>query len=57
MDITWKEMRDNIRDLGFEEDATLNSSDYRSITINAVNRAVDMIFWNIVQPFHTFFEQ
>lgn len=57
MDITWKEMRDNIRDLGFEEDATLNSSDYRSITINAVNRAVDMIFWNIVQPYHTFFEQ
>lgn len=55
--MNWGELRDNIRDLGFEENSTMNASDYRSITINAVNRAIDTIFWNVVEPYKSYFHE
>lgn len=55
--MTWGELVDNIRDLGFEEDSTMQDASYRSITINAVNRAIDTIFWNVVEPYKTYFRE
>lgn len=44
--MTWLEIKNSIRDLGFEEDSTMN--EYQSIVINAVNRAINVIYYTIV---------
>lgn len=44
--MTWLECKNAIRDLGFEEDSTMH--DYQSIVINAVNRAINIIYYTVV---------
>lgn len=57
MDMTWAEVIANIRDLGFEEQSTMEQDDYKQITINSVNRAIDTIFWNVVEPYKSYFHE
>jgi len=52
--MTWLELKEQIRDLGFEEDSTMN--DYNSIVINASNRAVNFILKTIVEKYQGYFQ-
>ena len=51
--MNWGELKAEIRDLGFEEDSTMD--EYSSIVINACNRAIDMINQEIIQPNKDYF--
>lgn len=51
--MTWLEIKNAIRDLGFEENSTMN--DYKSIVINAVNRAINVVYYTIVVPNNQWF--
>lgn len=44
--MNWGELKQNIRDLGFEEDSTMQ--EYDSIVRNASNRAIKMIFHELI---------
>ena len=44
--MNWGELKTEIRDLGFEEDSTMQ--EYESIVRNAANRAINFIFHNLV---------
>ncbi len=44
--MNWGELKQQIRDLGFEEDSTME--EYSTIVINACNRAIQMIFQELV---------
>lgn len=41
--MTYAELKAEIRDLGFEEDSTLQEAEYQKIISNACNRAIDEI--------------
>lgn len=53
MAMTWDEVKGKIRDLGFEEDGTME--EYSDIVIHAVNRSLDMIYHEVVQPNEQYF--
>ena len=53
MAMTWEECRNKIRDLGFEDDTTM--SEYSDIVINSVNRSLDMIYHEVVEPNEQYF--
>lgn len=44
--MNWGELKTEIRDLGFEEDSTMN--EYSSIVMNAANRAINMVHQELV---------
>lgn len=44
--MNWGELKQQIRDLGFEEDSTMD--EYQTIVINAANRAIDMVYQELV---------
>ena len=44
--MNWGELKQEIRDLGFEEDSTME--EYASIVKNASNRAIDMVYHELV---------
>lgn len=44
--MNWGELKEKIRDLGFEEDSTM--TEYESIVRNAANRAINLIFHELV---------
>lgn len=44
--MNWGELKTKIRDLGFEEDSTMN--EYESIVRNAANRAINLVFHELV---------
>lgn len=46
--MTYAEVKAKIRDLGFEDDATME--EYKDIVTNSVNRSLDMIFYDIEKP-------
>lgn len=43
MAVTWSELRDQIVDLGFEEDEITSETEYARLIRNSVNRALDII--------------
>ena len=51
--MTFKELKDQIRDLGFEEDASIE--EYKNIIINACNRAVNIISKTVVSQIEGYF--
>lgn len=51
--MNWGELKQQIRDLGFEEDSTMD--EYRTIVINACNRAIQMIFQELVLGYKEYF--
>jgi len=51
--MTWAELKQNIRDLGFEEDSTM--TEYSTIVINACNRAIRMILNELILPNKEYF--
>ena len=52
--MTWGEMKTQIRDLGFDDDASM--AEYSSIVINASNRAVNTILKTIVETYEGYFK-
>lgn len=51
--MNWGDLKEEIRDLGFEEDATM--TEYSSIVINAANRAISMIIEDLITPNKNYF--
>lgn len=51
--MNWGELKEKIRDLGFEEDSTM--SEYSTIVVNAANRAIDMIIHELIVPNKEYF--
>lgn len=52
--MTIKELRSNIKTLGFEEDSTMDL--YSEIVTNAINRSVDWVYRTVVEPYRNYFE-
>ena len=48
MAMTWEELKENIIDLGFEEDSIADPDEYLRIIVNATNRALDVIRYTVV---------
>lgn len=44
--MTYKELRDHIRDLGFEEDESME--EYKELVVNAINRSVKIIYHDVL---------
>ena len=44
--MTFGDLKDKLRDMGFEEDASMD--EYKELVINAVNRSIDIIKNTIV---------
>lgn len=51
--MNWGELKEEIRDLGFEEDSTME--EYTSIVINAANRAIAMVVHELIEPNKEYF--
>jgi hypothetical protein len=51
--MNWGELKQAIRDLGFEEDSTM--TEYATIVRNASNRAINMIIEDILVPCKSYF--
>lgn len=51
--MNWGELKENIRDLGFEEDSTMQ--EYSTIVMNAANRAIDMVVQELILPNKEYF--
>lgn len=51
--MNWGELKQEIRDLGFEEDSTM--TEYKTIVKNASNRAIDMVYHELVIPNKEYF--
>ena len=51
--MNWGELKQNIRDLGFEEDSTMQ--EYSTIVMNASNRAIDMVVQELILPNKEYF--
>lgn len=47
MAMTWEELKNNIVDLGFEEDEVTSADEYLRIIVNATNRALDVIRYTV----------
>lgn len=52
--MTYKELKDQIRDLGFEEDISMD--EYKEIVVNACNRAVNIILKTVVSNIEGYFK-
>lgn len=52
--MTWAELKQEIRDLGFEDDSTME--DYSTIVINASNRAIEGVIDSAVIPLEGYFK-
>ena len=52
--MNWGELKLAIRDLGFEEDATM--TEYTTIVRNAANRAINMLIQDVLVPNKNYFE-
>ena len=52
--MNWGELKQAIRDLGFEEDSTM--TEYATIVRNASNRAINMIIEDILVPNKMYFK-
>lgn len=52
--MTIKELKSNIKTLGFEEDSTMEL--YSEIVINAINRSIDWVYRTVVEPYKNYFE-
>lgn len=52
--MTYNELKQKIRDLGFEEDATM--SEYSSNVINACNRAISTIYHTVLSRIESYFK-
>lgn len=52
--MTWGELKNQIRDLGFEDDSSMN--EYSSIVINACNHAINVINLTFVLPLKAYFK-
>lgn len=52
--MTYKELKDQIRDLGFEEDASMD--EYKEIVINSCNRAISIILKTVVSKIEGYFK-
>lgn len=48
MAMTWEELKNQIIDLGFEEDELTDPDEYLRIIVNATNRALDVIRYIVV---------
>lgn len=55
MAITWGEIKNSVTDLGFEDDATVES-EYDRILVNATNRAASIIYVTVMLPLQSYFE-
>lgn len=53
--MTYGELKEEIRDLGFEEDSTME--EYSSIVRNACNRAIQFIFDDMVMQLKAYYKQ
>jgi len=54
MNTTFKEFKEQIVDMGFEEDEILNDSEYGRVIRNAVNRAQDVIYTTVALQIENF---
>lgn len=52
--MTWGELKNQIRDLGFEDDSSMQ--EYESIVRNAVNHAINVINITVVMPLKAYFK-
>lgn len=52
--MTYGELKDQIRDLGFEDDTSMD--EYKEIVINACNRAVNIILKTVVSNIEGYFK-
>lgn len=52
--MTYGELKDQIRDLGFEEDASIE--EYKSIVINSCNRAMNIISKTVISQIEGYFK-
>lgn len=52
--MTWGELKNQIRDLGFEDNSAM--TEYASITRNAANHAIHVINITVVMPLKAYFE-
>nr|DAI79658.1 MAG TPA: hypothetical protein [Caudoviricetes sp.] len=52
--MTWAELKNQIRDLGFEDDYSMQ--EYESIVRNAVNHAINTINYTVVLPLRAYFK-
>lgn len=52
--MNWGELKQAIRDLGFEEDSTM--SEYATIVRNASNRAINMLIEDVLLPNKEYFK-
>lgn len=52
--MNWGNLKDEIRDLGFETDEIFE--EYENIIINACNRAIDIIRYTFVAKYENFYE-
>lgn len=52
--MTFGELKNNIRDLGFEEDSII--TEYHSIILNACNRAINIVLKTVVEPHKSYFK-
>ena len=52
--MTIKELKSNIKTLGFEEDSTMDL--YSEIVLNAINRSIDWVYRTVVEPYKNYFE-
>jgi hypothetical protein len=56
--MTWKELKDNVMNLGFDEDApSLDSTDIEDIMIVSANRAINLIQKMLVERYETYFKE
>ena len=52
--MNWGNLKDEIRDLGFETDDIFE--EYENIIINSCNRAIDIIRYTIVARYNNFYD-
>ena len=52
--MTYKELKEQIRDLGFEDDETM--MEYASIVLNACNRAISTIYHTVLSRVESYFK-
>nr|DAU91851.1 MAG TPA: hypothetical protein [Caudoviricetes sp.] len=52
--MTIKELKSNIKTLGFEDDSTMDL--YSEIVLNAINRSIDWVYRTVVEPYKNYFE-
>lgn len=51
---TYKELKEQLIDMGFEEDEVLSEGEYARLIRNAINRAQDVIYTSVCIPIESF---